>query len=511
MAQMMFSKGWDFVRSVKPKEPLKPKYVHNALTKANVEFNFKKYFIKAEEKARALHKCLFIKWQLSRPGQRRKYRPRVAVILENEVDYDDAGHPEKYHPFIKQGKTWKQFHFTPKEAFLWIHDEDPLGNMYQGRSVLIPVYWTIRRMENMIDAYTLIILMRGLGRLILKINKVQNTAQAKEWADKFKELAQRHVIVIGKDFEYKVEEGMKSGYDYPDTLRTQVNQVSTGTGIPTAFLNGDNEGTLASAKTGQDTTGGQIHAEQQETEDNMTKAYKLFVPVVEPHTWEYDWDHQIEHDEVEKANIVARKVSTAQQMDFLPTGFVFQYLDQDPPEGVDPQMPFAYFLDKLEQENPYAPEDEEIGEPGTGGGKREEGPPPTKKKEGAREQQTTKVELKKPANENAGQAKRAAENPKKEKKAKDEQEMTLVFNADNPPPGFVIGNDGIVLPPKDVFMNLSRGVFGQGSKKTAMVMRELYPDGKAVGNNKINAIEKNDYFKDLEGEKKEEDEENDGR
>lgn len=493
VAEEMFSKGWKYTDTKNKKEPLTPDWVRELLEDTATEYDLKQTFITAEEYARGLHQCVVIKFQVSRRGQRSKYIARIAPIWKHDIEWDDYGVPKAFNVILAVGAGHKRFRFTyPDQAVLWIYNRDPLGNMYQGRSVLVPVYWTIRRMENMIDAYTLTILMRGLGRLILKVKRVQTHSQLADLAAKYVKMAQKHVLVLDPRMDYEVKDGMHAGYDYPATLATQYGQVSTATGFPVSSITGQNDGVLASAKTNQDTAGGRILIGQQMVEENMTNVFKLFEPALEGYDWEYDWNYQIEHDEVEKANIFARKLDTVMKGEFLKTGFVYEYLERALPEGVDSDMPFAWYLDKLAQENPYAPEDEfaegESGgenDRGQRGGSLEKQKQPGKKKditlpenrkrEGAKEQSTTVTNIKEKATPNDGN----------EASRKKNQVDTIPVNGqiilNRLPAGWHVTKDGVPLLPKPLFAQICRGVYGLGVNKTQAFMKEIYDEGMDQG------------------------------
>lgn len=450
--EAVFAKGWEFVSDKDSNEPLAPE-LNSKLVDLTKRFSLKQPFTTAGELSSRLHRCLLIKWQLSRRGEMARYKVRVAPITDSMIDYDkETGEPVMFRPIVKVGKDYHQFNFTPEQATLVVNNPDPFGNMFEGRSDLLPVYGSLLRKERVAESFAYIMLLRGLGRLIVKIKGARTRDDLRKWVAYYKDMAQQHIIVVNEQFEYEVKDGVSAGYNYAELRDTYISDSSAGSGYTTGAIDGSSQGTLSTSKVEQDRDAERIKSGQEAAEEWMTAFYKVLDPSLVDQHWEYKWAWQIEMDEGEKANVWARDMQTI--MDgamVLPTGMALKKVHVPIDNLTDEQkeMPFAWFLDMLAEQNPYKPELPEEGEGGApadeqAGKKKQPGDERmVPRQEGSREQATRKVEGKKNLTRDSD-AEASDEN-----QSPIDEKLVLM----RPPPGWTRIGD-TVLPPKDAMTSL---------------------------------------------------------
>ena len=246
------------------------------------DWNLYEIHVMAVATARTLGRCIVAR--VPKRNNPFDFKLRVFIIREADVYYDDDGVPETFRPFGRKGRNWGRFNIPAEDCVLYLNHIDPLGNGFEGVPEINSIHNTLTYLVNMQHGYAKTISQRGLGLLLLKIKGDPAQIEDSEldhYNDQWGDPTQYSTMTFPEE-EMEVEStpGVGAGMDLADTLSMYVKDVSSGSAVGEARLQGIQVGRITGSEIDQDNYASVLEGVQQMYDPFLVKLHLLIDPLL---------------------------------------------------------------------------------------------------------------------------------------------------------------------------------------------------------------------------------------
>lgn len=206
--------------------------------------------------------------------------------------------------YLRVGRVTKRVKFAIKDVVFYVNSPDPFGNKYIGMSCLNASYYSIKYLMNILEAYSNIILQRGLGLLDIEITGITDEAELTKYADQFGQPSQYSAIIHNERMKVNVSDGIKMGADIESVTSVYTREISSGSGIGEARLNGVQQGRVTGSETDQDNFASVQRVRQKTFMDAIVQTYQLAEPqLAKVPKWAIEFPIQIKFDKLKESQV----------------------------------------------------------------------------------------------------------------------------------------------------------------------------------------------------------------
>ena len=345
--------GYRIVKRHKKTEPVETKLVDYII---GLTYKHQCYqnFALGMQLCEGLGQCVAYVRQVAPPGYKTKYTLDMAVLWEEDLDFDTNGDVKAIHPRLKIGYEERRLTINKGRFVMWRSERDPFGRAIDGQLQLVPAYNTIVGMEVMLDSYATIMGQRGMGLFACVVEGAdEKTLQA--YYEKYKNPAKYSTMWMDERFKPQVFNTVSEVLDISKAIPTYSSEFSKATGFPYQRMTGGTSDGKISGDATADKEAEAYSALQEKYEPYMILTLNMLDAVEEKRglvdeDWELDWDIEVKMDRQKRSNMFTTEATAVNQVETLLTvNEAMERLGYPPREGTEGKMIYAEYKMKFEK------------------------------------------------------------------------------------------------------------------------------------------------------------------
>lgn len=349
--------GYRIVKKFKKSEPVDDGIVDyiNTLTH---QYQTLPNFALGMQLCEGFGQCAAFIRQIAPPGYKSEYLLDMAVIWEEQVEWDAFGRVATIHPDVYIGNELRRLTIPKGRFVMWRSERDPFGRLNDGQLQLVPAYNTLISIEGMMQSYGGIMMQRGMGLLTVTVEGADEF-ELQKFQQKYGNPSQYSTLWTDERMKPQVWNTVSDVLDISKAMQTYSTEFSKATSYPYQRMGGATADGRISGDATADKEAEAYSALQEKYEPYMMLTLNMLDKFTEKRgidglDWELDWDIEVKMDRQKRSNIFTTEATAVNQVDtILTVNEVRERTGYSAIQGPEGKMIYAEYklkFKKMEQE-----------------------------------------------------------------------------------------------------------------------------------------------------------------